>query len=352
MNFLIATDAWAPQVNGVVRTLETITEELEKLGHTVSHITPEGRPGMDMPFYSEIRLGHISQSQIGEIMDRTGPDGIYIATEGPIGWAVRKWCVKHDVAFATGFHTRFADYVAERVPLPGTASLIWRILRRFHSRSGAVLTPTPSMAEELRRRGFERVIAWTRGVDHARFRVLPDAPALQYAKPILLSVGRVAVEKNLEAFLKLDTPGTKLIVGDGPQRAELERKYPDAVFLGYRFGEDLVETINGADLFVFSSRTDTFGLVILEAMACGLPVAAYPVTGPIDVVEQGVSGILDEDLGKAIEQALILDSKGAIDAAAQYSWENTARQFAEVVGGAQGIARQPRYTFRPSRAER
>lgn len=326
MKILIVTDAWSPQVNGVVRTLKATADALKLRGHEVAVISPEGRWTIPMPFYPEIRLALVKARQIGVEIDRFAPDAIQIATEGPLGWAARQHCLRSGLCFTTGFHTRFPDYIAERVTLPFISSIAWAILRRFHAPSRGVMAPTASIAADITRRGFGNARVWTRGVDHTVFRPMPR-DALAYPRPILLYAGRLAPEKNIEAFLDLDIPGTKVVVGDGPQRAELMRLFPQAVFTGYRFNDDLVQAYAAADVFVFPSRTDTFGLVMLEAMACGTPIAAFNVPSPIDVVRDGITGALDADLAKAVQRALTVDRNGVLEASKLFTWERAADLF-------------------------
>jgi glycosyltransferase involved in cell wall biosynthesis len=322
------TDAWFPQVNGVVRTLNAVSGELTKNGHEVRIVSPEGRWTLPMPLYPEIRLALTTSRRLGGELAAIAPDAIYIATEGPLGWAARAWCAKHDIPFITGFHTRFADYLALRLPLPGLAAASWSMLRKFHRISRTVLVPTRSIANDLEARGFANVKTWTRGVDHSLFRPY-ERTALDLPRPISLFAGRLASEKNVEAFLSIDLPGSKALIGDGPQRPDLERRFPDAVFFGYRFGEELARMMASADVFVFPSITDTFGLVMLEAMACGTPVAAYDVPSPIDVVEDGVTGALDKHLKLAILRALTLDREKVHLGSRRFTWKRTAQIFEE-----------------------
>ena len=291
-HILVATDAWHPQVNGVVRTLTMMAEAAKGFGVEVSFLTPQSFRTFAMPSYPDLRLALPYPAKIARLIEAAKPDGIHIATEGPIGLLVRRYCRKRGLPFTTSFHTRFPEYVSARSPIP--ESWVWRALRWFHRPSQAVMAATPALAAELRMRGFRNVVLWSRGVDTSLFH--PRSADLCLPMPVFLCVGRVAVEKNLEAFLDLDLPGTKLVVGDGPARAALERKYPDAVFLGARHGEELAEIYAASDIFVFPSRTDTFGLVLLEALASGLPVAAFPVTGPRDVIGSAPVGVLNEDL--------------------------------------------------------
>ncbi len=326
---MIATDAWHPQVNGVVRTLDSVTSELRKLGHEVKVLSHEGKRTFSLPSYKEIQLAFYSQKEIQAIIEEFDPESIHIATEGPIGWAVRKYCLKNKLAFTTGFHTRFAEYVEARLPIPGVKRMAYAMLRNFHKPSAAVLTPTKTVSRELEERGFKNVKTWTRGVDHDTFKPYPDTPPADLKKPVMVYVGRLEVEKGIEDFLDLKNPGTKLVIGDGPSRETLQRKYPEIVFTGYLFGEELARRISTGDVFVFPSKTDTFGLVMIEAMACGLPVAAYPVMGPIDVVEHGHSGFLDDDLEKAVNGALKLKREDAIAYARTFTWKNTALKLLE-----------------------
>ena len=325
MRILIATDAWHPQVNGVVRTLAMVAASAAKLGADIHFLTPQAFATFGLPSYRDLRLALPYPTRIARLIEEARPDAIHIATEGPIGYAVRRYCRKHALPFTTGFHTRFPDYVSARLPFPESWS--WAALRAFHAPSRAVLAATPALVAELRGRGFRHVALWPRGVDTGLFH--PREIDLGLPRPIFLSVGRVAVEKNLEAFLELDLPGTKLIVGDGPARATLERQYPQAVFLGARQGEGLAEIYAGADVFVFPSRTDTFGLVLLEALASGLPVAAFPVTGPRDVIGAAPVGVLDEDLRVACLAARSRSRADCVEFAKAHSWEASARAFVD-----------------------
>lgn len=328
MRIVIVTDAWSPQVNGVVRTLRAVSAELQRRGHEVHVLSPEGRRTVPMPYYPEIRLALTPSRVLGREIAALAPDAIYIATEGPLGWAARRYCRRAGIPFTSGFHTRFADYLALRVPVPGLVSASWSMLRNFHKPSHCVLVPTKSVADDLEQRGFTGLKVWTRGVDRTLFQP-GKHQALDYPRPIMLHAGRLAPEKNIEAFLTLDLPGTKLLVGDGPQRPELEKRFPDAVFLGFRFDEELARLMASADVFVFPSLTDTFGLVMLEAMASGTPVAAFDVASPIDVVEDGVTGALDKHLKLAILRALDLDRNEVLEGARRFTWERTAQIFEE-----------------------
>lgn len=326
MRIAIATDAWSPQVNGVVRTLQAVTAELIAMGHELCVIAPDQFLTLPCPSYPEIRLALTTQFGVGRRIADFGAEAIHIATEGPIGMAARRHCLSQRLAFTTAYHTQFPDYVAERTGMP--ADWFWRYIRWFHGPSAAILASTPSVEAILEARGVGPVRRWGRGVDLKLFRAdRPPHPALAgLARPIQLYVGRVAVEKNIEAFLGCATPGTKVIVGDGPARAALARAYPDARFLGALHGEELASTYAGADVFVFPSRTDTFGLVMIEALACGTPVAAYPVTGPIDILEPG-SAAMDDDLGQAIMAALDCDRGAAAAYGASFGWRHSAEQF-------------------------
>lgn len=322
---MIVTDAWKPQVNGVVRTMEILGEDLKKLGHDVRYATPEGRFTVPMPTYPEIRLAIFPRKSLEMMIADFRPTAIHIATEGTLGLSARAICLNRNIPFTTSFHTRFPEYVKARFPI---VPLEWTygFLRWFHGPAKAMMVATPSLLQEMESHGFHNLKIWSRGVDVEQFRPIRGA-ALPFPKPIWLSVGRVAVEKNLEAFLSLDLPGTKVVVGDGPARAALQRKYPDAKFLGAKTGEDLVRAYAASDVFVFPSRTDTFGLVLLEALACGVPVAAYPVRGPLDVVGGANCGALDNDLGAACRRALTLSRQDARAFALTRSWRYCTEQF-------------------------
>jgi glycosyltransferase involved in cell wall biosynthesis len=278
-----------------------------------------------MPSYPDLRLALPYQAKIARLIAEARPDSIHIATEGPIGLLVRRYCRKNQLTFTTSFHTRFPEYISARLPIP--EAWIWTALRAFHGPSQAVMAATPALAGELRARGFRNVVLWPRGVDASQFH--PRVADLGLPRPVFLCVGRVAVEKNLEAFLDLDLPGTKVIVGDGPARAALTRKYPQAVFLGARQGKELAEAYAAADVFVFPSKTDTFGLVLLEALASGLPVAAFPVTGPRDVIGDEPVGALNDDLRIACLTAVTISPQACLAFAARHTWEASARAFVE-----------------------
>ncbi len=322
MRILIVTDAWEPQVNGVVRTLKQTAIELDFAGHTASFLTPLDFHSMPCPTYPEIRLALFPRQRVARHIDKLAPDALHIATEGPLGLAARAHAQKRGFAFSTAYHTRFPEYVNARFGVP--LSLTYRYLRRFHSASRAVLVPTPAIARDLGLWGFNNVVLWSRGVDLDMFN--PAGPRLERGDgPVFLYVGRIAVEKNLEAFLALDLPGEKWVAGEGPQRAAMERRYAGIRWFGQLQQTDLATLYRTADVFVFPSLTDTFGLVLLEAMACGLPVAAYPVAGPIDVV--GGGGVLHTDLREACLAALKLSREQARARAEEFSWKACTSQF-------------------------
>jgi glycosyltransferase involved in cell wall biosynthesis len=277
-----------------------------------------------MPTYPEIRLALFPGRRLAAMMDEADPDAIHIATEGALGHAARRYCLRRGLPFTTAYHTQFPRYVRMRAPIPASWTYAW--LRRFHAPAERTMVPTPSMRDELAEHGFGHLVIWSRGVDTKIFR--PAAKSfLDLPRPVSLYVGRVAVEKNVEAFLELPLPGTKVVIGDGPDLRVLRQRYPEVCFTGYRHGEELARHVAAADVFVFPSRTDTFGLTMLEAMACGVPVAAYPVTGPRDVVRDGVTGALDENLGRAVERALGLDSEDCVRFARSRTWDHSAADF-------------------------
>lgn len=323
MRILVATDAWHPQVNGVVRTYECLADSLVS-GVELKFLTPNEFRTIPCPTYAEIRLAIPGYNYVVERLGVMNPDAVHIATEGPVGWMARAYCLKRGVPFTTCFHTRFAEYIHSRFALP--ERWIYGIQRRFHAAAAGTMVSTASLAADLERRGFARLMTWSRGVDTELFRPRVDR-LFGSDQPVLLYVGRVAVEKNVEAFLKLNVPGRKVVVGDGPLLARLRAAHPDVLFIGVKTGEDLARCYASADVFVFPSRTDTFGMVMLEAMAAGVPVAAFPVTGPVDVVRDGISGALDEDLAAAVRRALTLDRVQVRTHALEFSWKNAARQF-------------------------
>lgn len=341
MKIAIATDAWFPQVNGVVRSLSTTVSILMERGHEIELITPQQFWTVPMPRYREIRLAVAPRFGARKALNEFSPDIVHIATEGPIGWSARAWCIKHKIAFTSAFHTRFPDYVSVRTGI--SAERFWPIMQRFHEPSRAVMVSTDSLRDELSQRGIPNVVIWPRGVDRAIFR--PDGPthnALDgLPRPILLCVGRVAVEKNLEAFLSIEMPGTKVVVGDGPALSDLQKRYPEALFLGLLHGSELADAYRSADIFVFPSQTDTFGLVIIEALACGTPVAGFPVQGPLDILGNDGCGIgsgsnkpvgaLDWDLRRAAQRALPAQRKDAAAFGRQFDWSICTDHFEAVL---------------------
>lgn len=322
---LIFTDAWAPQVNGVVRTLETLGRDLESRGCEVRYATPQGRLTVPLPTYPEIRLAVLPRRKLERLVDEFAPDAIHIATEGSIGIAARAICRQRALPFTTSFHTRFPEYVNARFRFV-SKDAVYAFLRWFHAPASAVMVATESLRAELEANGFSNVRIWSRGVDVELFRPIPDA-SLPYARPIWLYVGRIAVEKNIEAFLSLDLPGTRLVIGDGPARAHLGHAYPQVRFLGPKTGEELVRHYAASDVFVFPSLTDTFGLVILEALACATPVAAFPVQAPRDVLGSAPVAALDSDLRAACLRALEIPREAARAFALSHSWQNCTDQF-------------------------
>jgi len=328
MKILVATDAWHPQVNGVVRTLGHVAREARVLDADLEFLAPDAFWTLPMPSYPEIRLALSGPGDVERRIDRARPAAIHVATEGPLGHAVRRVCIRRGLPFTTSFHTRFPDYLAGRLPVPErwTCDVTWAWLRRFHAPGAAVLAATPTLADELRSRGFHDVKLWPRGVDAQLFRPRKGG-TLNLPRPVFLTVGRLAVEKNVEAFLKLDLPGTKLVVGDGPARSALARAYPEAVFVGAKHGEALAEIYAAADVFVFPSLTDTFGLVLLEALASGVPVAAFPAIAPRDVIGQAPVGCLDDDLARACLGALECSRADCRAFALSMTWANSAGIF-------------------------
>jgi len=330
MRILVASDAWHPQVNGVVRTYERLAIELKYLGVEMTVLAPHEFHTIPCPTYPEIRLALPGLQRLTRRFAQVQPDAVHIATEGPLGWMARRHCLMRGIRFTTSFHTRFPEYLSQRfaIPTPWTLAL----LRHFHNAGAGLMVATPSLGRELDGVGFERVLPWTRGVDTELFR--PRPLRLFGCGPVFLYVGRIAAEKNIEAFLDLDLPGRKVVVGAGPQLDELRSKYPNVTFTGKKTGEALAECYASADAFVFPSRTDTFGMVLLEAMASGLPVAALPVCGPQDIVADGVTGILSNDLRHASLAALTLDRNRISAMAAGYSWSHAARLFLANITGA------------------
>jgi glycosyltransferase involved in cell wall biosynthesis len=326
MRILIATDAWFPQVNGVVRSLDSVRRELVLMGHVVEILSPDQYRNWPCPTYPEIRLAFPRARTVGERIADFRPDAVHIATEGPLCLAARRWCIGRGVPFTTAYHTQFPDYVQRRTGIPANA--LWRYIRWFHRPAQRVLTATPSIRAELAAHGVGHVVHWGRGVDLDLFHSGgPRHPAMaDLSGPVQLYVGRIAVEKNLEAFLRSERPGTKVIVGEGPARAALQARYPDALWLGALHGATLASAYRSADILVFPSLTDTFGLVIIEALASGLPVAAFPVTGPRDILTD-TTGAIDQDLNRAIDRALTCDRGACIALARKFSWRTSAEQF-------------------------
>jgi glycosyltransferase involved in cell wall biosynthesis len=344
----IATDAWAPQVNGVVRTLEMTVNLMRERGHDVTVISPDQFRTLPCPGYGEIRLALAPRFGLRKTLGEFRPDIVHISTEGPIGWSTRRWCMTNNIPFTTAFHTRFPDYASVRTGL--SPDFFWPVMRRFHAPSRAVLSATPRLSDELAGRGIAHTRPWTRGIDTAIFKPgLDPHPALaNLSRPILLSVGRVAIEKNLESFLNADFEGTKVVVGDGPALEELKARYPDAIFTGSLNGSELAQAYAAADVFVFPSKTDTFGLVMIEALACGVPVAGYPVPGPLDIIGAngigptnelgGAVGAVSESLPQAIADALSCNPTNAAEYGARFTWDNAADQFIFALDNARGMA--------------
>jgi len=324
MRIMIVTDAWLPQTNGVVNTLRQTASWLGRFGHDVRLVTPQDFHTVPCPTYPEIRVAVFPYRKMAGQIAEFRPDALHIATEGPLGLAARRYCVSRGLRFTTSYHTQFPQYLRSRYPIPMWASylaLLW-----FHSAAEHCMVSTQTVRDQLAARGFRNLVHWHRGVDTELFR--PRSKAfLQFPRPIAAYVGRVAIEKNVDAFLGMPWAGSKLVIGDGPELPRLRAQYPHAVYAGFRFGEDLAAHLAAADVMVFPSRTDTFGLVNLEAMACGVPVAAYPVTGPIDVIEDGLTGALDTDLSRASVRALALDPQACRNRAQRSGWDTCTREF-------------------------
>jgi glycosyltransferase involved in cell wall biosynthesis len=320
----IVTDAWHPQVNGVVRTLSAVRAGLSEAGHDIAVFGPDRYRTIPCPGYSTIRLAVGAGRTLARQLTEFAPQAVHIATEGPLGFAGRAYCLAQGWPFTTAYHTRFPEYVRARCGVP--LSWTYAALRRFHAPSSGVMVATETMRRELAEWGFDRLVAWTRGVDTGLFR--PGcAPAIDLPRPVFLYVGRIAVEKNLPAFLDLDLPGSKLVVGDGPSLAAMKRRYPEVHFAGAQSGEALVRHYATADVMVLPSRTETFGLVMLEALACGVPVAAFPSAGPNDVISNSGAGIIDEDLGRAARAALDIPRERCLAHAQRFSWQASINQF-------------------------
>lgn len=330
MRIMIITDAWEPQVNGVVRTLSRTIDELKKMGHKIEMVTPaDGYHTLPLPTYSEIKLAIGAKADIEHRFEVFEPEAVHIATEGTLGLTARRICIENRFPFSTSYHTQYPEYISARAPIPlswGYAYVKW-----FHEMSGRVMVTTPTMKDTLEKRGFRNLMIWSRGVDteiyNPKLRVEDRGPFKALKLPILLYVGRVSVEKNVETFLKQDVEGTKVIVGDGPAKEDLSRKFPDAVFLGSKFGQELASCYANADVFVFPSLTDTFGLVILEALATGTPVAAFNAPGPKDILPGSGAGVIGDDLKSNIIEALKIDRKAARAFAEKFSWKSCAEEF-------------------------
>jgi glycosyltransferase involved in cell wall biosynthesis len=324
MRILIVTDAWHPQVNGVVRTLTTLRQHLNDKGHEAVMITPDQFNNMPCPTYPEIRLALFPGRKMARTIESLRPCVVHIATEGPLGFSARRYCVRRGIPFTTAYHTKFPEYLEARSPIP--AKWTYKGMRWFHQPSSAVMVATQTVENELVSQGFANIKRWSRGVDTQMFRPR-EKGFLDLPRPIALYCGRVAVEKNIEAFLSLPEPNSKVVVGDGPQMDMLAKKYPDVKFVGLKQGEELARFYAAADVFVFPSLTDTFGLVLLEALACGVPVAAYPVAGPLDVLGDAPVGCLHEDLAVAVREALKASPEACRAHAEKYSWAASAAQF-------------------------
>lgn len=350
MKVIFVTDAWEPQVNGVVRTIQATRRELERAGHRAALITPQSFLTVRCPGYAEIRLSLFPYRGVARLMAReladAGEVAVHLATEGPLGRAARRYCLRHRIPFSTAYHTRFPQYLRAMFGVP--ESWTYASMRRFHAAADVVLAPTATVEQELREHDIGRIACWTRGVDTDLFQPAAPLPLGRNA-PIFLYVGRVSVEKNIEAFLALDLPGTKVVAGVGPALARLTRRFPDVHFVGVLPSAELARLYSAADVFVFPSRTDTFGLVLLEALACGTPVAAYPVPGPLDVVGGSDVAVLDEDLRRAALTALRIDRARCRAFALGRSWRAATQQFVQLqrpigrgprVGPERGAARQ------------
>lgn len=324
MKIVIVSDAWHPQINGVVTTLTEVTACLESQGHSVSVIHPGLFKTVPCPTYPSIRLALFPGGKVARQLRAIRPDAIHIATEGPLGVAARKYCLKYGLDFTSSYHTQFPEYINMRTGIP--ARWIYRWVRSFHGAAKCTLVTTYSMRNRLLVEGFRNMKVWSRGVDTTVF-YPREKDLIDSEKPVAMYMGRVSVEKNIEAFLKLDLSVTKYVVGDGPDKERLEKKYPAVRFVGFKQGEELARYLSAADVFVFPSKTDTFGIVLIEALACGVPVAAYPVPGPIDIIKQNVTGILDNNLAKAVVRALELKGEDCVESARRYRWERCAKQF-------------------------
>ncbi len=324
MKIAIVTDAWEPQVNGVVTTLKTTQQTLIAAGNVAEVFTPTNFKSIPCPTYPEIRLAINPKPSLRKYLQDFQPEAIHIATEGPMGLAARSICKKNNWHFTTSYHTQFPEYIRERAPIPLKAS--YAFFRWFHSGAVRTMVGTQRQEDLLKNNGFKNLVRWPRGVNTKIFKP-GDKNFIKDTRPIWIYVGRVAVEKNIQSFLELDLPGTKYVVGNGPAHDEMKNKHQNVKFIGYKFGEELAQFIAASDVFVFPSKTDTFGIVMLEAMACGIPVAAYPVTGPIDVVRDNISGCMNDDLKQAALCALELDTKNCLAQADEYTWEKASTMF-------------------------
>jgi len=324
MKILIASDAWVPQTNGVVTTLSQTVAHLRQFGHTVRVVTPDQFRTFPCPTYPEIRVALFPYRRMAQLIEAWQPQALHIATEGPLGFAARRYCVRHGLRFTTSYHTQFPQYLRQRFPVP--TALSYRGLRWFHGAAHTCMVSTPTVEAQLVERGFRNLSRWRRGVDTRLFRP-QSKDFLSLPRPIAAYVGRVAVEKNVDAFLSMPWLGSKLVIGDGPERPRCQAQFPDATFVGYQRGEALARHLAAADVLVFPSLTDTFGLVNLEAMACGVPVAAYPVAGPIDVIDDGITGSLHEDLATAAVRALSIDPHACRKRAERSGWDVCSREF-------------------------
>jgi glycosyltransferase involved in cell wall biosynthesis len=325
MKILIVTDVWRPQVNGVVRCQEAVLGELKKMGHDVLVVHPGMFRSVPYPLYKEIRFSLFPSRKLRKIVSEFSPDRIHISTEGPLGLAARRICVSAKISFTTAYHTHFPQYLWEQLRIPEFLS--WPFFRWFHGKSSRVLASSETTAGMLRKQGISKAIAWTRGIDRSVF--FERERENLGERPILLHAGRVSSEKNLPAFLNCSVHGTKVVVGDGPIREKLEKQFPNVKFLGWRFGEELAKAYSSADVLVFPSRTDTFGMVMIEANACGTPIAAYNVCGPVDIVKNGENGWLDEDLDVAIQNALSVSRKSCVKSSLVWDWEIAAKMLLE-----------------------
>jgi glycosyltransferase involved in cell wall biosynthesis len=340
MKIALITDAWTPQVNGVVRTWSEVVRQMQTLGHEVLVIHPGHFLTFAVPNYPEICLAVFAGNKVTSMLDDFRPDAIHVATEGPLGLTCRAYCIERHLLFTTSYHTHYPQYLSIYYKVPPKITMT--CLRWFHGAADRTLVPTRSVGDELQSHGFRNIVVWSRGVNTHVFKPRPK-DALSLPRPIFLTASRVAPEKNIEAFLDADLPGSKVVVGDGPARAALQRRYPQAHWTGYQHGEDLARLYASADVFVFPSRTDTFGITMLEANACGLPVAAFPVTGPVDVVKQNQTGVLDNDLRTACLEALKLDSHKCVEYARTCSWEKCAETAIESLSMINRPSRRVRY---------